>query len=75
MTGYGEARLRINGEPITPTLYGKDIGQFKEFPIPAQLLKDGNALLSFDPLDEVHLNWRQQSRVSEIWLLKSSADK
>ncbi|MBI3851368.1 MAG: hypothetical protein HY298_13990 [Verrucomicrobia bacterium] len=27
--------------------------------------------LTFDPLpDEAHLNWRQQSRVSEVWLLK-----
>ena len=48
-----------------------DIGEFKEFPVPVELLKDGKLVLTFDPLpDEVHLNWRQQSRVSEVWLLK-----
>jgi len=70
MTGYGEVRLRLNGEPATPTLYGKAIGEFKEFPVPAPLLKDGKLRLTFDPLDEGHLNWRQQSRVSEVWLLR-----
>ena len=70
MSSGNNPMLRINGELVTPALYGKDIGQFKEFPIPAHLLKDGKLLLSFDPLDEAHLNWRQQSRVSEIWLLK-----
>ena len=37
-----------------------------------QLVKDGKVVLTFDlPTDEAHLNWRQQSRVSEVWLLKN----
>jgi len=71
MTGFGEVRLRLNGQPATSTIYGKAIGEFKEFPVPASLLKDGKLVLTFDPLDEGHLNWRQQSRVSEVWLLKN----
>jgi len=61
LTGYGEARLRLNGELAKSTLYGKGIGEFKEFPVPGPLLKDGKLVLTFDPLEEGHLNWRQQS--------------
>jgi len=71
LTGYGQARLRSNGQLLTPSLYGKGIGEFKEFPVPTALLKEGKIVLTFDALpDEAHLNWRQQSRVSEVWLLK-----
>jgi len=71
LTGYGQAKLRANGELLTPTLYAKGIGEFKEFPVPTELVKGGKLVLTFDPLpDEAHLNWRQQSRVSEVWLLK-----
>lgn len=75
LTGYGQALLRANGELLTPTLYGREIGEFKEFPLPANLIKDGKLLLTFDrPTDEDHLNWRQQSRVSEVWLLKDERE-
>ena len=72
LTGYGQAKLRANGQPLTPTRAAKhDLGEFKEFPVPADLIKDGKLVLTFAPLtDEAHLNWRQQSRVSEVWLLK-----
>jgi len=72
LTGYGQARLKANGQLLTPTPEGKQaIGEFKEFPVPANLIKDGKLTLTFDlPTDEAHLNWRQQSRVSEVWLLK-----
>ena len=71
LTGYGQALLRGNGQLLSPTLYGKGIGEFKEFPVPPRLVQDGNLTLTFDrPQDEAHLNWRQQSRVSEVWLLK-----
>jgi hypothetical protein len=71
LTGYGETKLRLNGELGMPTLYGKEIGEFKEFPVPTSVIKDGKLKITFDPLDEGHLNWRQQSRVSEVWLLKN----
>ena len=72
LTGYGQAKLRGNGQLLTPTRDARhDIGELKEFPVPANLLKDGKLVLTFDPLpDEANLNWRRQSRVSEVWLLK-----
>jgi len=72
ITGYGQAKLRANGQLLKPTRDAKhEIGQFKEFPLPSGLLKDGKLALTFDPLpEEAPLNWRQQSRVSEVWLLK-----
>ncbi len=72
LTGYGQAKLRANGQLLTPTRDAKqEIGEFKEFPLPADLLKDGKLVLTFDPLpEEASLNWRQQSRVSEVWLLR-----
>lgn len=73
LTGYDNIQPRANGELLKPTRNGKqEIGTFKEFPVPAELLKSGNLKLTFDlPTDEAHLNWRQQSRVSEVWLLKN----
>ena len=72
LTGYGQAKLRAAGELLTPTCQGKEVGEFKEFPVPANLIKDGKVVLTFDSLpDEAHLNWRRQSRVSEVWLLKN----
>src|ERR1044071_2245525 len=71
LTGYGEARLRCNGQLLMSSRYGKGIGEFKEFSVPSDLIKEGSVILTFDPLpEEAHLNWRQQSRVSEVWLLK-----
>lgn len=69
-TGYGECLLRIDGERVAATRDGKDIGEFKEFPVPQHLLADGMLLFTFDVPHEPHLNWRQQSRLTELWLLK-----
>ena len=53
------------------SLFGNGISEFMKFLVPANLLKKDKLVLTFDPLpDEAHLNWRQQSRVSEVWLLK-----
>jgi hypothetical protein len=73
LTGYGQAKLRANGQLLTPTGKARhEIGEFEEFLVPAELVKDGKLTLTFDPLpEEAHLNWRQQSRVSEVWLLKN----
>lgn len=70
VSGYGEALLRANGEKLTPTKYEKGFEQFKEFPLPKDLIKDGTLKITFDKPDEEHLNWRQQSRVTDVWVLK-----
>jgi hypothetical protein len=70
-TGYGQALLRINGERVAPTLDGREIGEKKEFPVDPKFLKEGKLVLTWDrPTDEGSLNWRQHSRLAEVWLLK-----
>jgi hypothetical protein len=70
VSGYGEALLRANGELLKPTKYEKGFEQFKEFPLPKELIADGKLNITFDTPDEDHLNWRQQSRVTDVWILK-----
>ncbi len=70
VAGYGEALLRANGERLEPSKYEKGYEQFKEFPVPKDLIKDGKLKLTFDKPDEAHLNWRQHSRVTDVWILK-----
>ncbi len=75
-TGQGQALLRINGDRVEPTIDGKKMGEFKEFPVPASYTKTGRLVLTWDPpLGEEHLNWRQHSRLSEVWLIKQPANK
>jgi len=68
VSGYGETLLRANGERLKPTKYEKGYEQFKEFPLPKDLVKDGKLKITFDTPDEEHLNWRQQSRVTDVWI-------
>ncbi len=70
VSGYGEALLRANGKRLKPTKYEKGFEQFKEFPLPKDLIKEGKLKISFDKPDEEHLNWRKQSRVTDVWILK-----
>jgi hypothetical protein len=69
-TGCGDCLLRANGVRIAPTLDGKLVGELKEFPLPRGLTRDGSLTITFDPTFEPHLNWRVQSRLTEIWLIK-----
>ncbi len=67
-TGLNQALLRINGERVDPMNDGKEM---KEWRIDPRFLKDGRLVLSWDrPTDEAHLNWRQRSRLAEVWLMK-----
>jgi len=75
VTGYGEALLRANGERLKPSKYEKGYEQFKEFPLPKELIKNGNLKITFDKPNEEHLNWRQQSRVTDVWLLNQKTSK
>src|SRR5262249_38869549 len=68
-TGCGDCFLRVNGVRLAPTLDGRKIGEIKEFPVPRGLYRDGNITLTFDPTFEPNLNWRVQSRLTEVWLI------
>ncbi|WP_162344279.1 hypothetical protein [Cyclobacterium salsum] len=70
VSGYGEALLRANGQRLTPTKYEKGYEELKEFPLPRDLISDGQLEIRFDKPDEAHLNWRQQSRVTDVWVIK-----
>ena len=69
--GQGQSRLRIDGQRVTPVVDGKQMGEFKEFAVPPEHVKDRRLVLTWDiPTDEEDLNWRRRSRLAEVWLLK-----
>jgi len=69
--GQGQSLLKIDGQKVSAVLDGKKMGEFKEFPVPAEYLMDRRLVLTWDiPTDEDELNWRQRSRLAEVWLLK-----
>ena len=70
VTGYGDCFPRVNGVRLVPTIYGKELGAVKEFPIPRGLYRSGDITVTFDPTFEPHLNWRIQSRLTEAWLIR-----
>ena len=70
ISGYGEALLRVDGVRIAPTVYNKGMEEFKEFQLSPQYVSDGKIEVTFDEPEESHLNWRQHSKVFDIWLLK-----
>jgi hypothetical protein len=70
VAGFGEALLRVDGERIEPTLYNKGYEEFKEFPVNQKYVSDGKIDVTFDQPEESTLNWRQRSKVSDVWLIK-----
>jgi hypothetical protein len=70
ISGYGDALLRVDGVRIEPTIYNKGLEEFKEFQLSRKYVSDGYIKVSFDQPEESHLNWRQYSKVCDIWLLK-----
>jgi hypothetical protein len=70
-TGFNHALLRINGERVDPVIDGKKMGEFKEWRVDPKYLKGGRLVLTWDrPADEGGLNWRQRSRLAEVWLIR-----
>lgn len=70
VAGQGDALVRIDGERLEPVLYNKGRGEFKEWVIPKHLTRDGKIRLTFDLPEESHLNWRDFSHISDVWLIK-----
>lgn len=70
LTGFGKAYPVADGLSLAPLREGTDIGAIKEFEIPRDATADGKLEITFRrPTDEADLNWRQQSRASEAWLV------
>jgi hypothetical protein len=61
----------MNGERVNPVIDGKAMGEIKEWRVDPKFIRDGRLVLSWDrPTDEGQLNWRQHSRLAEVWLIK-----
>jgi len=70
VAGYREALLRVDGERIDPTIYNKGYEEFKEFPLNPKYFSDGKIDVTFDQPEESKLNWRERSKVTDVWLIK-----
>ena len=70
IAGEGDALLRVNGERIAPIVYNKELETFKEFLIDRKHVCTGKMTVTFDMPEESHLNWRRQSKICDVWLLK-----
>ena len=74
LNGIGDAKPRIDGETVAAKSYGRALGELKEYEVPAAAVADGRLVVTFDPIDESHLNWRQHSRLSEAWLIRKDEE-
>ncbi|GAB2525847.1 hypothetical protein [Spirosoma aerophilum] len=75
VVGFGEALLRVDGQRLEPTLYNREADTVKEWIVPLSATHDGRIIVTFDQPEESHLNWRQNSRISDIWLLKEKGSE
>ena len=66
--------LVIDGTKAKLLKTGETYDQVTEqiFEVPAEALKDGRITLTWEKLDEKHLNWRQRHYVTDIWVMKRS---
>jgi hypothetical protein len=69
LNGPGDAKPKVDGELVMAAVPSRTLGELKEYPVPAAALADRRIVVTFEPIDESHLNWRQHSRVSEGWLI------
>lgn len=70
VAGFGDALIRVDGQRLQPLVYDKELEGFKEFIVPRHAVGDGRLRVTFDRPEESHLNWRNYSRVSDVWLIK-----
>lgn len=70
VVGEGEALLRADNHRLQPTVYHRETESVKEWIVPLSLTQDGKLHVTFDEPEESHLNWRKQSKISAVWLLK-----
>ena len=65
--------LMIDGTKANLVKTGETFDQVTEqiFEVPAEALKDGRITLTWEKLDEKHLNWRQRHYVTDIWVMKA----
>lgn len=66
--------LMIDGVKAKLIKTGDTFSQVTEqvFEVPADAVADGQIQLTWEALDERHLNWRQRHYVTDIWVMKAS---
>ncbi|MBX3175982.1 MAG: hypothetical protein KF886_01345 [Candidatus Hydrogenedentes bacterium] len=69
-SGFGDLKPRADDQPLEATLYDTEAHTLKEFPVPPELVADGALRVTFDDVRLEGVNWRQQPRLSEAWLIK-----
>lgn len=69
-----QVRLRIDGEPASPRPAVAPNGAL-EFDVPAGSVADGRLTLTFDEIDERDVNWRQYSRLTDVWLIRQDGPR
>jgi len=70
ITGYAQCFLFANGERVHGDKERIEMGEINSFAIPQELTRDRELVLTFEKPHEPGINWRQQSRLSEVWLVK-----
>lgn len=79
-SGSGNVLFRMSKNPVKDISkfekYGQEYGQYKEFLIPKELIKDGNLNIIFDPIEGENprkiIGFKLLSRVSDVWLIKQN---
>ena len=69
-SGFGDMKAFADGQELQPTRYGTDNGDIKEYPVPQALVEDGRLTVTLQPQRLEGVNWRQQPRLAEAWLIK-----
>ncbi len=71
-----ESPLIIDGVKAKLIKKGDTFDQVTEqvFEVPAEAIKDGRIVLTWQPLDEKNMNWRQRHYVTDIWVMKAPAN-
>jgi hypothetical protein len=66
----GDLKPKADGQPLKPQKYDTAAYTMKEYLVPQDLLKDGKLSVTFDSVRLEGVNWRQQPRLAEAWLIK-----
>ncbi|HOK09344.1 MAG TPA: hypothetical protein PLT82_05590 [Candidatus Hydrogenedens sp.] len=72
ISGYGKPQIVIDGKKISDSGEGmKELGELKEYVVPKECVSDREITIRWSlPPEDLRKNWRQQSRICEMWLLK-----
>ena len=64
--------LEVDGVRAKPIRTGETYDEVteQEFEVSADALQDGKIELTWEPLDEKQLNWRNRHYVCELWVIK-----